>query len=120
MKRSVSLLPKWIGSKMSRESISSSLTEKKLKELRDARLVKFRPVSFLQQGERKGQPTKWEYYTADLLAYLDSNSVEKETDKGGATMSKNGWSEPDKFGRSRYQLAKGFQIIERNVVGRKS
>ena len=107
--------PLWMDGKMSREIISSDITEKKLKLLVDKGLVKNRPVGIIQKGSRQGQPTKRLYLTGDLLAYYNSNSM-YGADKGGTTMSSK-WSQRDKSGRSRYQLAMGFQIIERPKNG---
>jgi len=112
--------PLWIEGKMSREIISPILSEKRLKKLRDDGEIKSRPIGIIQKGSRQGQATKWLYYTPSLLTYLDDNSLEEKTDEGGATMSKNGWSEKDSHGRSRKRLAKGFQIIERPANGGKS
>lgn len=108
---SQSQLPIFMDGKMSREKVSPEFTDKKLKMLVDKGLLKWKPIGTIQKGSRRGQPTKRLFSTADLLRIANKGLV-LGTDKGGSDMSSK-WSPRDKAGRSRYQLAKGFQIIER-------
>ena len=100
--------PKWADCKMLRKIVSSRITPKMLKQMRDEEKVRYKPVGFVQSGERQGQATKFEYLTADVLMAWDEGAIEK----GGNKMLAN-WSEPNVASQSYLKLVKGAQIRER-------
>lgn len=94
-------LPRWATGRVLRMNISSSLTPRVLKRLRDTGKV----------GYRLGGK-EYEYLTTDVLAALDEDSKRVRVDKGGNLMSKRDWK-PWKNGQSCLQLVRGAQIRER-------
>lgn len=97
---------------MLKEIVSSRINPKNLKQMREEGKVKYKVVGYVESGKRKGQPTKFEYLTSDVLMIWDKGSIEKGFEKGGNTMDSN-WRQSNKAGQSYLRLVKGAQIRER-------
>ena len=99
-------LPEWATGRILRMNISSKLSPRALKRLREKGNV----------GYRLGGK-EYEYRTADVQATLHEDSKGgKRADKGGKKMSKRDWKDWEN-GLACLQLVKGAQIRERRTNG---